>query len=85
MSELTPLWDDSKLDEYLGGKSSGAIRQMRSRDPESLPPSIVVGNRHFYDPTDVAEWVAAKKEGVAQTTPSMGRFADQQKATRGTE
>ncbi|MCH8984615.1 MAG: DNA-binding protein [Acidobacteria bacterium] len=71
MSLPDRLLDDEALGAFLGGKSAAAVRQMRHRDPGSLPPVIRVGNRVFYDPRDVEAWLAEKKEEAAGGATSL--------------
>ena len=50
------------LARLLGGKTVEALRVQRHRNPESLPPAIKVGNRVFFDPRDVEEWIDTQRE-----------------------
>ena len=57
------------LARLLGDKSVEALRVQRHRNPETLPPAIKIGNRVFFDPADVEEWIDAQREngGPART------------------
>ena len=80
MSLPEQLLDDAALGNLLGGKIAAAVRQMRHRDPKSLPPAIRVGGRIFYDPRDIEAWLNQMKgETTTQTAPSIMRFSTKEK------
>ena len=62
MSLPEQLLDDEALGQLLGGKSPAAIRQLRHRSPNALPPAIRVGGRIMYDPRDIEAWLIEQKE-----------------------
>jgi hypothetical protein len=57
-------------------KTAGAIRVMRHRNPDCLPPAIVINTRLFWDPRDVEEWLGGLKQ---VSGPGSDRTAGQRR------
>ena len=67
---MTPLLDAKGLGELLG-MSPAAIRQMRYRDPNLLPPAIRVGEKLVrWHPEDVEQWLQVQRGASRDLTPS---------------
>jgi predicted DNA-binding transcriptional regulator AlpA len=56
----------------LLGKSPGAVRVQRHRNPELLPQAIKIGNRVYFDPRDVEAWLADRREPRSRADPKAG-------------
>ena len=59
--KITALLTMKQLSEVLG-MSYGAVRALKSRDPEALPKPIRVGGAYRYRATDVDAWILAQKQ-----------------------
>ena len=58
---ITALLTMKQLAEVLG-MSYGAVRALRSRDPDALPHPIMVGGVYRYRACDVDAWILAQKQ-----------------------
>ncbi len=83
---MRSLWDINELAEWLN-ITVDAVRQRRYRDPESMPPAIVLGKSLRWDPEVVEVWLKERQEktptgvGVSQELASganqkAGRYAE---------
>ena len=60
--KITALLTMKQLSEVLG-MSYGAVRALRSRDPDALPHPIMIGGVYRYRASDVDAWILAKQQG----------------------
>ena len=53
------LWTEDEIAELFRIERITVIRKLAT-DPQSLPPSLKIGRRHVWVPTEVLAWVARK-------------------------
>ncbi len=69
---MRSLLDITQLAEWLNIPVAAA-RQRRYRDPESMPPAIVLGTSLRWDPETVEKWLAEREEvrALARTSSEI--------------
>ena len=58
---IEPLMTLAEMARVLG-RTPVALRTIRARDPQRLPPAIKLGNRLYWRPETVRQWLSEHEE-----------------------